>query len=188
MSPRCQSALASTPLAFLSPAWSSQTTDSTPPSTRSFRRMKKSFQLLRPFRFASSTASTWRWPSQWMPMATSTAGERITPCLRTFSSQALRNQVRIRFPPVPIGESRQRPTASIWAAVSRSMRPLAFTTACQYYVKAICCAGESKASVASLVDDLERARRWRTFTSLARSCGITPTNRAAALSPAPWPH
>ena len=46
---------------------------------------RKSRQLVWLSRAASSTASTWRKPSVLMPMAMSTAWERITPPSRTFS-------------------------------------------------------------------------------------------------------
>ena len=46
---------------------------------------EKSRQLDRLSRFANSTPSTWRRPSQSMPMAISTAWPAMTPASRTFS-------------------------------------------------------------------------------------------------------
>jgi len=46
---------------------------------------RKSRQLDRLSRFASSTASTWRCPSQSMPIATNTAWLAITPASRARS-------------------------------------------------------------------------------------------------------
>ena len=46
---------------------------------------RNAFHELPVSRLASSTPSSSRWPSQLMPMAMSTAWERITPSMRTFS-------------------------------------------------------------------------------------------------------
>jgi hypothetical protein len=64
---------------------SSVTTNSTPCRPRAFSPSKKSRQLDRLSRLASSTASTWRRPSQSIPIAISTAWLVITPASRTRS-------------------------------------------------------------------------------------------------------
>jgi len=63
----------------------SATTNSTPCRPRAFSPNSKSRQLDRLSRLASSTASTWRRPSQSIAIAIRTAWLAITPASRTRS-------------------------------------------------------------------------------------------------------